>query len=188
MKFTVRLRFLSFLMIILPLMFSQPVRAQDNNGNSLFPIDELRIGSYLHDVETMTDNNTVDLNAELLLAPLVPLSGNRWVDFFFSPRPHLGSTVSFSGQTSSVYAGLTWDLPLGESFFLEASFGGAVHDGNLSQYGCRANFHETASLGINLNENWRLVGTVDHMSNGGLCGNDNRGLTNAGLRLGFKFH
>ena len=29
-------------------------------------------------------------------------------------------------------------------------------------------------------------GTVDHMSNAGLCGN-NRGLTNAGVRLGIKF-
>jgi lipid A 3-O-deacylase len=48
------------------------------------------------------------------------------------------------------------------------------------------NFRESASLGLALSPDWRLMGTVDHMSNAGLCGN-NRGLTNAGVRLGIKF-
>jgi lipid A 3-O-deacylase len=86
---------------------------------------------------------------------------------------------------------LTRDFLLTESLFLEASFGGAVHDGetddnNSDSYGCTLNFRESVSLGVALSENLSLMVTVDHMSNGGLC-DQNQGLTNAGIRLGYKW-
>ena len=148
-------------------------------------ISEFRAGGFVHDVESI-DKNDVDLNLEILLQPLRHREGHKVLEFFLSPRPHLGTTINFAGDTSEAYLGLTWDIPLGETLFMELSFGGAVHDGKLKDYGCRASFRESASLGINLSENWRLVGTIDHMSNASLC-SENGGLTNAGLRLGYRF-
>ncbi len=53
-------------------------------------------------------------------------------------------------------------------------------------YGCQVNFRESASLGYDVNQHWRVLATVDHMSNGNLC-EPNHGLTNAGIRLGYRF-
>ena len=149
-------------------------------------VDELRIGAMMHDVESINGDNNVDLNLEVLFPRLWKSRQDDFLSSILTPRPHLGVTQSFSGETSKYYFGLTWDAPLGDFVFLEGSFGGAFHDGDLDNLGCRVNFHETASLGFNLGENWRLMGTIAHMSNAGLCG-DNKGLTNAGLRLGYKF-
>ena len=38
-----------------------------------------------------------------------------------------------------------------------------------------------------LGENWRIMTTIEHMSNGKLC-DPNPGLTNLGVRLGYKFN
>jgi len=56
----------------------------------------------------------------------------------------------------------------------------------MNALGCHVLFRESASLGFNLTESWRIMGTIEHNSNAGLC-DFNRGLTNAGVRLGYKF-
>ena len=94
------------------------------------------------------------------------------------------------GTTNKLYAGLTWDAPLAQGFFVEGSFGLALHDGGLDEpgrahYGCRLNFRESAALGYDIDPHWRVMLMVDHMSNADLC-LQNRGLTNAGLRLGYR--
>jgi hypothetical protein len=110
------------------------------------------------------------------------------------PRPHVGASVNFSGKTSNLYAGVTWQFELTERFFVEASFGGAINNGEAGivvpadrvAMGCNWSFREAASLGYRLTGNWTVTATVEHFSNAGLC-NQNRGLTNAGLRLGYRF-
>ena len=149
-------------------------------------VDELRLGAYVHDVESLHGDNDVDLNAEILFPKLWQSQTDDFLSSILTPRPHIGMTQNFEGETSEYYFGLTWDVPLGEFAFLEGSFGGAFHDGPLDHLGCRLNFHETASLGFKLGDHWRLLGTISHMSNANLC-NVNKGLTNAGLRLGYKF-
>jgi hypothetical protein len=47
-------------------------------------------------------------------------------------------------------------------------------------------FRESASLGYRITSNVSVMGTVEHISNAGLC-DQNRGLTNVGLRLGYRF-
>jgi hypothetical protein len=56
----------------------------------------------------------------------------------------------------------------------------------MNPLGCNVLFHEQASLGFNVTQNWRLIGTVEHSSNAGLC-DFNRGLTDFGVRIGYKF-
>jgi lipid A 3-O-deacylase len=107
----------------------------------------------------------------------------------------LGAMVNTRGDTSEVYLGAAWTLPLFNVLFVEGTFGGAYHDGPLtsqgpdyrSAYGCRLNFHESASVGAALGEHWRIMATVEHMSNALLC-QPNAGLTDYGVRLGYKFN
>ncbi len=155
-------------------------------------IDELRLGGLAQNIEPTGRGHEhgADVNAEVLFAPAFAPTGDAVKDVLFGFRPHLGATYNFAGTTDKIYVGLTWDAPLNHGFFLEGSFGLAVHDGGLAednraQYGCRVNFRESASLGYDLDANWRVMLMVDHMSNADLC-LQNRGLTNAGVRLGYR--
>ena len=85
----------------------------------------------------------------------------------------------------------------GYQHFVEASFGGAVHNGNTqsnlalipvdrSALGCSPLFRESGSVGYRLSQNWSVMATIEHLSNAGIC-SQNRGLTNVGARLGYTF-
>lgn len=155
-------------------------------------VDEVRIGVLAQNVEGSGVEHGLDLNGEVLfVSPLAP-SGDPLRDALLRARPHLGGTWNADGMTSKAYFGLTWKLPLLERVYFESSFGGAVHDGSLdepgeAQYGCRWNFRESASLGFDVDAKWTVLLTVDHMSNANLC-EQNRGLTNAGVRVGYKLN
>lgn len=179
-------------------VFSVPFAARadiiepfETTSHPFWSIDEVRAGAFKQAIDNARGEGSAALNLEILGGRFQGGYGNSILDFFLTPRPHIGTTVAF-GKTDEFYFGTTWDvkLPIDRTFF-EASFGGAAHDGPLHEldrasYGCQVNFRESASLGFALTDDWRLMGTIDHMSNAGLCGN-NRGLTNAGVRLGIKF-
>ncbi len=154
--------------------------------------DEIRLGAFAHAVENNKSEDGVDINAEILFGRPTWHHENRWINHFIRPRPHIGGHVNLNGDTNMFYFGVTWDIRLTNRLFFESSFGGAVHDGPLnvngkSSYGCQLNFRQSASLGLVLSENWRLLATIDHMSNANLC-DRNRGLTNIGARLGYRLN
>jgi hypothetical protein len=149
-------------------------------------LSEVRLGGFVHDPMS-PEKGSVDLNGELLF-------GRRaftGLDAFI-PRLHVGSTINFAGKTSHVYAGATWTWDLTSALFVEATFGGSLNNGERlptpghNAMGCALNFRESASAGFRLNQRWSIMATVEHISNAGLCV-ENRGLTNAGLRLGYSF-
>jgi lipid A 3-O-deacylase len=114
---------------------------------------------------------------------------------YFVPRPHVGGSINFDGNTNFAYAGLTWTVDVTSRVFVEGSLGGAVHDGNTNPFytppdrtalGCSPLFRESGSVGVRLGANWSVMATVEHLSNQGTC-SDNRGLTNVGARLGYSF-
>jgi lipid A 3-O-deacylase len=171
---------------------SDAARAQAARRPAPFAIDEVRIGVYDHNVEPGHSEGGVDVKGEILFSGLPGAYHDPFLDAILKPRPHVGGTINFNGDTSFGYAGLTWDYQLSPRFFLEGSFGGAVHDGPLDEpgkasYGCRLNFHEQAGLGYLIDRNWHVLLSVEHMSNAGLC-DRNRGLTNAGLRIGYRIN
>jgi hypothetical protein len=155
---------------------------------------EVRGGVFAHSVdEAMFDASRIeDVNVELLLG--LPL-----VDQMTGPavmlRPHVGATINTEDLESMVYAGATLTVPLfGLPLFVEGSFGGAIHNGDLDNavfpardLGCSVLFRESASLGVQITEAASVMATVEHASHAGLCGDDNRGLTNFGVRVGYKF-
>ncbi len=176
------------LAVAMPVEASSALHAEDNRWG----IDEFRFGVLKHQIENSPDEEGIDINAEVLFNRLtLYTTGNKFIDYWLTPRPDIGVTINTSGDTSQLYAGFTWDLKLTDRIFFETSFGGAVHNGALdddhtTQYGCRVNFRESAGLGFNLSEHWDMLIEVDHMSNAGLC-SENRGLTNAGIKFGYKW-
>lgn len=153
---------------------------------------ELRLGAFAHDPQS-PEKGSADLNTEILLGNLNPAPPGSWWNVLIL-RPQMGGTVNFVGKTSALYGGLTGTVYVYRGLFIEASFGGAANDGKAgaivppgyNAMGCNLSFHENASIGAHLTENWSLMGTIEHFSNEGLCVR-NRGLTNYGVRLGYSF-
>lgn len=162
-----------------------------------FALSEVRGGVFAHSADepgaffgVFDTSRLQDLNVEMLFD--VP-SLTEWVSWGVV-RPHLGATVNFGGLESMVYAGVSWTVPVFDSpVFVEASFGGAVHNGALAgatyparNLGCSVTFRESASIGVMINDNASVMATIEHASNANLCA-DNRGLTNMGIRFGWTF-
>lgn len=160
--------------------------------------DELRGGVFAHSVDEPGPDGAFwnvtrieDANVELLFTPP---DSDFW-RILGSPRPHVGATVNFGGLESMAYAGLTWtwhvfDTPL----FVEGTFGAAVTNGATSgavfparNLGCPVQFRESASLGYQVTPQASVMLTLEHASHAYLCGENNRGLTNLGMRFGWKF-
>ncbi len=160
--------------------------------NSFQFFDEMRLGILAADLEPGgASDDAVAVNAEFLTSKISGEYGDPFLNAFLTPRFHLGAIFSAGKGVNQGYAGLTWDYRLTDAIFLETSFGAAVHDGktqahNPDSYGCTAQFRESLSVGVEVTEQINLIATVDHMSNAGLC-DENQGVTNAGVRLGYRW-
>jgi lipid A 3-O-deacylase len=136
-------------------------------------------------------DGSANLTGEILLAK--PFTASDLFTSYFIPRPHLGGSLNFDGRTSFAYAGLSWTIDVTPDIFVEGSFGGAVHNGKdhpLSDgqtLGCSPLFRESGSVGVRLSANWSVMATIEHLSNGDTCSDENRGLTNIGARVGYSF-
>src|SRR5689334_4414596 len=126
-------------------------------------LDEFKLGVFAHSVDRNGSEEGVDLNMELLLRRPAIAYGNVFADVLLRPRLHIGGAINTSGNTNQLYAGFTWDCPLGRSWLMDISFGGALHDGPTGDnpgdsYGCALNFRESLSIGYALDERWRIYG------------------------------
>ena len=136
-------------------------------------------------------NRISDANVELLFnAPDL----NAWA-VLGELRPHVGATLSFRGQDSYGYAGLSWTFRLPVlPVFVEASAGGfartslvSAPQGDVSRnFGCGAGVRLAASAGVDLPLGASIIGTVEHLPDFGTC-SGTRANTSAGVRLGFRF-
>jgi lipid A 3-O-deacylase len=157
---------------------------------------EFRLGAFYHAAPFIGPGHEaggVDLNAEFL-TPRLPFWQDSVVSYL-SPRLQAGGMLNFGGKTSYAYAGVAWTLPLTQRWFLEPMFGGAIHNGELNlpgispdrlSLGCHQLFHTGLSSGYRLSENWTVLLTWEHLSNGGLCVR-NQGINNLGAKIGFGF-
>ena len=138
-------------------------------------------------------SNSANLTGEILFAK--PFTASDLFTSYFIPRPHVGGSLNFDGQTSFAYAGLTWSVDLTPSLFVEGSLGGAFHDGEtttrglprrVESLGCTPLFRESGAVGVRLSANWSVMATLERLTNAGAC-SENRGLTNVGARVGYTF-
>lgn len=157
-------------------------------------ISEVRLGASAQELFG-PEKGSWNVTGEVLFAR--PFTTADLFTSYFVPRPHLGASLNLGGKTSFVYAGLSWTVDLSSRFFVEASLGGAVHNGNTDSdlafvprdrnaLGCSPLFRESASVGYRFSANWSIMATIEHLSNAGICA-QNRGLTNVGARLGYTF-
>ncbi|MBU1333662.1 MAG: hypothetical protein KJ944_03690 [Alphaproteobacteria bacterium] len=177
------------LSLLLALLAAMPAQAQ------MTFLPEIRAGISARGVDTgnLLDANRIgDANVELLFtAPDL----NAWT-VIGELRPHLGATMSFRGQDSYGYAGLSWTvqapiLPV----FVEASAGGVLRSSMFNapqndparNLGCGVGLRVAGSVGINLPLGASVIATAEHLPDFGACGTPQRANTNVGIRLGFRF-
>ena len=130
-----------------------------------------------------------DANAELLFA--VPALDLALLGEF---RPHLGGTLNTGGRESLLYGGLsyTFHVPV-LPVFVEASLGAALQNGSLleagtpQRFGCAALLRASGSIGVDVLPGASVMLTAEHLTDGGMCDVANDGLTNVGVRVGFRF-
>jgi lipid A 3-O-deacylase len=161
-------------------------------------VDEVKLGLLVHDIGFLGHHVEPgeDVNAEILF------SSPDFLRYILSPRPHLGADINGSGYTSNYYAGLTWggvfyrpDWNRGDGFFAYFSEGGSVNDGKIvataadphfKSLGSHELFKEGLDVGYQLNDVINVAGYIDHISNADLASH-NAGITNCGVRVGYKF-
>jgi hypothetical protein len=191
MSFTPLIPYVSALTL---LTLTSSLSCADEAGvTATFPyFDEIRFGVLAADLEPGgASDDEIAINFELLTPHIGKQYDHPVLDVIFNPRLHFGATLATGDGLNQGYAGLTWDYHLTDALFVEASFGGAAHDGetdddNPDSYGCTVQFRESLSVGVNVTDQFSVMATVDHMSNAGLC-DENQGLTNAGVRLGYRW-
>ena len=152
-------------------------------------ISELRLGVLKHDFGpfTSSEEDGIDVNFEILFA------SPGFLEFAWSPRPHLGATINTDGDTNQVYFGLSWELDVWRDLFVGFSFGGSVHDGETETFrtdkkelGCRLLFRESVEIGYRFAGRHAVSAFLEHVSNANIC-DRNEGLENLGVRYGYRF-
>lgn len=168
-------------------------RSDGNNGWGA--ISEVRLGVLNHDEGPFSRNKedgNPNINAEVLFV------SPDLLDVIWSPRPHVGASINTGGDTSQIYAGLSWEWFLWGDIFAGFSLGGAVHDGETTlgptdpektkrkELGCSVLFRESVEVGWMITDHHAISFILDHISNARLC-DENEGLENMGLRYGYRF-
>tara|TARA_Y100001960_G_C14766853_1_gene877497 strand:- start:2578 stop:3060 length:483 start_codon:yes stop_codon:yes gene_type:complete len=160
----------------------------------------MRVGILKHAVSVIgntTKETGLDGNLEFLW------NSPDWLKFLWTPQPHLGFSFNGSSNNTDVaYTGLSWEKIIWRSAFLNFSFGLALHNGKLSynpdvpfpsdynrhrEFGCRVVFRESFEAGWKLPKEQSLSIMWSHYSHAGLCGDQNEGLDNLGVRYGYRF-
>jgi len=174
-------------------------QASQSNGAI---ISELRSGVLVHDLgrakaNKQREENTVDLNLELLFSPLWQSdTGNRHLDALLTPRLALGGMVNTAGYTNVVYGGIAWTFELFSNVFIEPQVGLAGHDGKLDarrapdgrpSLGSPVVIRESLDLGYRLAERHQLSLFVSHISHAGWLAPENDSMNWAGVRYGLRF-
>ena len=164
-------------------------------------LSEIKLGLLKHSVPISTSTpkeKGVDANFEVLFTspPILKVIG--------APKPHLGASINGSkNDTDQVYSGLTWSWLPFKNIFVDASLGLSIHngvrdvetkpgytdplDGRVREFGCDWLFRESIEAGIVLQDIHRISLMWDHISHGGICGGENEGMDNLGLRYGYLF-
>jgi lipid A 3-O-deacylase len=163
------------------------------------PFDEIRGGVFAHNW-IHDEGAPVDVSVEALSSPLAfPgynaswVVGNPWVSWFFDPRINVGGMINTGGKTSYGFTGFTWRIPIYSKFFFEGELGGAVNNAvrtptfDRVDMGCALTFRESGGFGYQFSDNWDVIASIEHVSHATFCTKINPGLTQVGLRIGYKF-
>jgi len=154
-------------------------------------LPEIRLGLLAHDVGGLWSGthkeSGLDISAEVIFnRPRLVLLGGEM-------RPNFGLSANTAGNTSSLYAGFTWERTVVSNFFLDLGLGLALHNGKLEtadahrkQLGYSLLFRIPVEVGYALDRHHRISLMFAHMSNAYLA-DPNEGLDMVGIRYGYRF-
>ena len=157
-------------------------------------LDEVRVGAYAHNW-IHDEGSPVDVSGEILTSPIGYSNnfGGQWFSWLFDPRINIGAMINTGGKTSYGFTGLTWRIPIYKGFFFEGELGGAVNtsplrdEGDRVNTGCRWDFRESGGFGSQLTSNIDVIFSVEHTSHATFCTHIDPGITDFGVRVGYKF-
>lgn len=111
---------------------------------------------------------------------------------FIRALPHIGASINNKGYTSNIYAGLTWQFDIKDLLTIEASFGGSINNSERLEskkkraLGSKLLFRESFSIGYLIDKTHSISIMIDHISSADIR-KPNPGLTDIGIRYGFRF-
>jgi lipid A 3-O-deacylase len=152
-------------------------------------LSEIRLGVFDHDISFLGHGKEggADINGEVLF------DSPDFLKPIWAPRPHLGLSINTQGDTSQVYAGLTWTYEPIQKVFIDFSFGGSLNNGerdttdlDRKSLGSHVLFRESLSVGYRVDDHNSISVAFDHESNANLASR-NEGLNNLGIRWGYRF-
>lgn len=178
--------------VLIAIQAFSPAQAEDVLADT-----RLAIGVLAHDRGPASDNNEsgTDLNGEVQFAPLDGAIGRA----IGSPRPHLGASLNFNGDTSAVYGGLTYEFLPHPKWFVDGFIGLALHDGPLHKdpvrcaqtsdcgFGSRVVPRLGLETGINFSSHDAVSLFYDHMSHGNVFNVENEGIDHVGIRYRYSY-
>jgi hypothetical protein len=166
---------------------------------SLSLIQEVRFGAFAHNV-IHNEDAPVDVSIETLSSPITfpgwdnpAIARNPWINWFFIPRLNMGGMINTGGKTSYAFGGFTWRIPIYGPLFFEGELGGAINDAprhpetNRVDMGCVSTFRESGGFGAQLTKNFDVIFSVEHISHASFCTHTNPGITDFGVRIGYRF-
>lgn len=168
------------------------------------------LGLFLHDRGPTSDRHEsgVDPNWELQFNP-PDWKVWHWIGL---PYPMVGITPNFKGDTSVLYAGITYEFGLSnkltdalthnftKSLFVAGGLSAALHNGPLHKnpvgceersdcgFGYRVLPRLNIELGANFRDNHAMSLFYDHMSHKGFLPGENEGIDHIGIRYHYKFN
>jgi len=163
----------------------------DDARYGVFDLTEVRVGIADHDSGVF--GNTKEEGPDVTLGlRFSPLFGDHQ-DSLWNPRPHVGANINTRGDTSAVFAALTFGGMVAGPLFINFDLGGAWHDGEDStsrtdrkELGSPVLFYLAAEAGFRFLDHHGLALRLDHMSNASLA-DDNEGLDTVGVVYSYFF-
>jgi len=126
-------------------------------------------------------------------AQFAPFQNKFW-QFIGSPKPHLGGTFNFQGNTNVLYAGATYKYNFTSRYFINGALSLAIHDGPLHKdpipcalnsdcgFGTRVLPRFGVDVGMHLGKGRSLMLFFDHMSQYNFLDDENEGIDHFGIR------
>jgi hypothetical protein len=173
--------------------------AKDANAG---PIDEVWVGGFAHNVSRVGDgaeSGTEDVILE------IDTGRPKLLRFLGAPRVNAVIELNSAGRTNLGSLGLVWDHRIFHQLYGTLDFGLGLSDGVTDPpagpagdydrahrilLGSSVLFRGAAGLEWRLSDRWAIGAEYVHASNGDILGAHqyNRGVNDAGLRLGYRFH
>jgi hypothetical protein len=165
-------------------------------GQNFTLLDEVTLGLLDHDPMRKEEGGTQDISFEVFTSPIL---GHRPSDSIFDelidPRLNVGAAINDGGKTSFAYAGPAWRFNVWGPVFVDAEFGMALNNGYTGAapvsdhllVGSNVTFHEEVGLGYRLTDHFDIIATAEHISHAGLFAKRNAGVTDFGVRVGYRF-